>query len=104
MRLDKNMHSMYLKTNKVLKCFNLGLFVFVFLLFLYDVKVYASVDVNVTHEYPGETKTHIKRFETIDEASMYVDWMNSGVVRCDPSITSVSIDFNRDLLGQPLPN
>jgi hypothetical protein len=30
--------------------------------------------------------------------------MNSGVVRCDPSITSVSIDFNRDLLGQPLPN
>jgi len=104
MRLDKNMHSMYLKTNKVLKCFNLGLFVFVFLLFLYDVKVYASVDVNVTHEYPGETKTHIKRFETIDEASMYVDLINSGVVRCDPSITSVSIDFNRDLLGQPLPN
>ena len=104
MRLDKNMHSMYLKTNKVLKCFNLGLFVFVFLLFLYDVKVYASVDVNVTHEYPDETKTHTKRFETIDEASMYVDWMNSGVVRCDPYITSVSIDFNRDFLGQPLPN
>ena len=65
------------------------------------VKVYASVDVNVTHEYPGETKTNTKRFETIDEASMYVDWMNSGVVRCDPYITSVSIDFNRGLLGQP---
>ena len=104
MRLDKNMHSMYLKTNKFLKCFNLGLLVFVLLLFLYDVKVYASVDVNVTHEYPGETKTNTKRFETIDEASIYVDWMNSGVVRCDPSITSVSIDFNRDFIGQPLPN
>ena len=104
MRIDNNMHLMYLKTNKLLKCFNLVLFVFVFLLFLYDLKVYASVDVNVTYEYPGETKTHIKRFETIDEASMYVDWMNSGVVRCDPSITSVSIDFNRDFLGQPLPN
>jgi len=104
MRIDNNMHLMYLKTNKLLKCFNLVLFVFVFLLFLYDLKVYASVDVNVTHEYPGETKTHIKRFETIDEASMYVDWMNSGVVRCDPSITSVSIEFNRDFLGQPLPN
>ena len=104
MRLDKNMHSIYLKTNKFLKCFNLVLFVFVFLLFLYDVKVYASVDVNVTHEYPSETKTRTKRFETIDEASMYVDWMNSGVVRCDPYITSVSIDFNIDFLGQPLPN
>jgi len=104
MRLDKNMNALYLKTNKFLKCCNLGLFVLIFLLFLYDLKVYASVDVNVTHEYPGETKTHIKRFETIDEASMYVDWMNSGVVRCDPSITSVSIDFNRDFLGQPLPN
>ena len=104
MRIDNNMHLMYLKTNKLLKCFNLVLFVFVFLLFLYDLKVYASVDVNVTYEYPGETKTHIKRFETIDEASMYVDWMNSGVVRCDPSITSVSIEFNRDSLGQPLPN
>jgi hypothetical protein len=104
MRLDKNMNALYLKTNKFLKCCNLGLFVFVLLLFLYDVKVYASVDVNVTHEYPGETKTNTKRFETIDEASIYVDWMNSGVVRCDPSITSVSIDFNRDFLGQPLPN
>jgi hypothetical protein len=104
MRLDKNMNALYLKTNKFLKCCNLGLFVFVLLLFLYDVKVYASVDVNVTHEYPGETKTNTKRFETIDEASMYVDWMNSGVVKCDPSIISVSIDFNRDFLGQPLPN
>ena len=104
MRLDKNMNALYLKTNKFLKCCNLGLFVFVLLLFLYDVKVYASVDVNVTHEYPGETKTNTKRFETIDEASIYVDWMSSGVVQCDPSIISVSIDFNRDFLGQPLPN
>ena len=104
MRLDKNMNALYLKTNKFLKCFNLGLFVFVLLLFLYDLKVYASVDVNITHEYPGETKTHTKRFETIDEASIYVDWMSSGVVQCDPSIISVSIDFNRDFLGQPLPN
>ena len=104
MRLDNNLKAFYLKTNKFLNCFNLGLFVFVFLLFLYDVKVYASVDVNVTYEYTGETKTHTKRFETIDEASIYIDWMNSGVVQCDPPIISVSIDFNRDFLGQPLPN
>ena len=104
MKLDNNLKALYLKTNKFLNYFNLDLFVFVFLLFLYDLKVYASVDVNVTYEYPGETKTHTKRFETIDQASIYVDWMSSGVVQCDPSIISVSIDFNRDFLGQPLPN